>query len=50
MKKLLNYDELIQHMKNKGITFNVMSEDEAKEFLANHNYPKSIQKVGLYVV
>ena len=38
MKKLLNYDELIQHMKNKGITFNVMSEDEAKEFLANHNY------------
>lgn len=38
MKELLSIDELIEHMKNKGITFNEISEDEAKSFLQNNNY------------
>lgn len=38
MKLLLSTDELIEHMKNKGITFNIMSEDDAKDFLQNNNY------------
>lgn len=38
MKKMLSIEELIEHMKNKGITFNEVSEDEAKEFLQNNNY------------
>lgn len=38
MKKLLSVDELIEHMKNKGITFVEVSEDEAREFLQNNNY------------
>lgn len=38
MKKLLNYDELVQHMKDKGIKFEIVSENEALEFLKNHNY------------
>ena len=37
-KKKLSVDELIQHMKNKGITFNIISEDDAKHFLQEHNY------------
>lgn len=31
-------DELIAHMKNKGITFNNITEDDAKAFLSKHNY------------
>lgn len=31
-------DELIQHMKNKGIKFNIINEIEAKEILENRNY------------
>ena len=38
MKNMLSVDEQIAHMKRKGITFNVMSEDQAKTFLANNNY------------
>lgn len=38
MKKLLTYDQLIQHMKEKGIKFKIVSEEEAKEFLKGHNY------------
>lgn len=38
MKQLMQPDELIAHMKEKGITFNEMSEQEAKEFLTNNNY------------
>lgn len=38
MKTLLSVDDLINHMKNKGIKFNIISEDEAKEFLNNNNY------------
>lgn len=41
MKSLLSMGELIAHMKNKGITFNNISEDEAKAFLYNHNYYKT---------
>lgn len=38
MKKFLTYDQLIQHMKEKGIKFKIVSEEEAKEFLKGHNY------------
>lgn len=38
MKPLLTSDELIEHMKEKGITFTIISEDEAKEFLQKYNY------------
>ena len=38
MKKLLSTDELIMHMKDKGITFNEVSEEDAKIFLQKHNY------------
>ena len=38
MKKMLSIDELIEHMKNKGITFDIVSEEEAKEFLQKNNY------------
>lgn len=38
MKQLLSIEELIQHMKNRGITFNGISENDAKQFLQNNNY------------
>ncbi|MBE5926612.1 MAG: Abi family protein [Lachnospiraceae bacterium] len=38
MKEMLNADKLIQHMKDKGIQFNIVSEESAKEFLLNNNY------------
>lgn len=38
MKKILTIDELITHMKKKGIKFEKVSEKEAKEFLSHHNY------------
>lgn len=38
MKILLNSDELISHMKEKGIKFNIVSEQDAKRFLQNNNY------------
>ena len=38
MKLLLNTDEMIDHMKEKGIKFNIISEDEAKKFLKESNY------------
>lgn len=37
-KTLLTVDELIEHMKSKGIRFDIVSEDEAREFLADRNY------------
>ncbi|WP_304153654.1 hypothetical protein [Megamonas hypermegale] len=37
-KKLLTSDELIEHMKQKGITFNIVDEKKAKNFLEEHNY------------
>lgn len=38
MKILLNTDEIISHMKKKGIKFNIVSENDAKRFLQNNNY------------
>lgn len=38
MKRLLTTDQLITHMKSKGITFNIISESDAKVFLQENNY------------
>ena len=38
MKKLLTTPELIEHMKEKGITFNIISEEDAGLFLQDKNY------------
>lgn len=38
MKLLLTADELINHMKSKGIQFNIINEIDAKSFLQNNNY------------
>ena len=38
MKPLLNIDEMINHMKEKGIKFNIISEDDSKNFLTESNY------------
>ena len=37
-KKLLNSDELIVHMKEKGITFDIINENKAKKILEERNY------------
>lgn len=37
-KRILSVDEQIAHMKSKGIKFNEISEEEAKDFLTNRNY------------
>lgn len=38
MKLLLTTDELIEHMKQKGITFHIIPEEDAKSFLQGNNY------------
>lgn len=38
MKELLSTDELINHMKKKGIKFNITTENEAARFLKYNNY------------
>lgn len=38
MKPLLSSDELIEHMVQKGIKFNIVNKEEAKNFLQNNNY------------
>lgn len=38
MKQLLSVEELIEHMKSKGIKFNIVTEEEARAFLENNNY------------
>ena len=38
MKQLLTTDELIAHMKQKGITFQITSEQIAQNFLSQNNY------------
>ena len=45
MKRLLSIDELIEHMKGKGIKFDLYSEDEARSFLRQNNY---FMKVSAY--
>lgn len=37
-KRLLSADELIRHFDKKGITFQNVSREEARDFLENHNY------------
>ena len=41
MKRMLTTDELIAHMKAKGITFQHISEEEAKTFLICLQFPGS---------
>lgn len=38
MKLLKTSDELISHMKIKGIKFDIVKEEDAKIFLQNNNY------------
>lgn len=38
MKSLLTAEQLIDHMKSKGITFNIIPENDAKTFLQKNNY------------
>lgn len=38
MKPMLRNNEIIQHIKNKGIKFDYISENDVSEFLLNHNY------------
>lgn len=38
MKLLKTSDELVLHMRNKGIKFNIVNEKEAKVFLQDNNY------------
>ncbi len=37
-KQKLDFDGQIEHMRNKGIRFNIISEDEAKIFISEHTY------------
>ena len=38
MKKLLTSKNLVEHMKSKGIRFNIVDEKDAQHFLENNNY------------
>lgn len=38
MKQLLSTQDLIMHMKNKGIQFNITNEQSASEYLEHNNY------------
>lgn len=38
LKEMLNADGLIRHMADKGIGFNIVDEQSAKEFITNNNY------------
>lgn len=38
MKPILSANEMIEHMKSRGIKFNIISEEEAKIFLKESNY------------
>ncbi len=38
MKPKLTIDQMIEHMKSKNIKFEIVSEEDAKEFLRNNNY------------
>ena len=40
MKKKLTIDEQIEDLKKKGVTFEIMCEEDAKKFLRYNNYPK----------
>jgi hypothetical protein len=38
MKNKLTIDEQIKDLKEKGVVFNIMNEDDAKKFLRYNNY------------
>lgn len=38
MKKKLTIDKQIADLKEKGVIFNIMNEEEAKKFLRYNNY------------
>jgi hypothetical protein len=38
MKNKLTIDEQIKDLKEKGVAFNIMNEDDAKKFLRYNNY------------
>ena len=38
MKKKLTIDEQIEDLKKKGVTFEIMCEEDAKKFLRYNNY------------
>ena len=40
MKKKLTIDEQIEDLKKKGVTFEIMCEEDAKKFLRYNNYPE----------
>lgn len=51
-KPRLSLDEQIQHLKDKGILFNIMDEDSAKQYLKyNNNYYKltSFRKIMINI-
>lgn len=51
-KPRLSLDEQIQHLKDKGILFNIMDEESAKQYLKyNNNYYKltSFRKIMLNI-
>lgn len=37
VKPILTVDEQIQHLKDKGVRFEIMNEDSAKDYLIKHN-------------
>ena len=37
-KPMLDVEGQVQHLKDKGITFQLVNEEEAKEYLRNNNY------------
>ena len=47
VKKLLSIDELIEHMKKKGITFQEVSESDAKVFFTKEQLLYEISRVSV---
>ena len=37
-KPMLNVEGQVQHLKDKGVTFNIVNEEDAKVYLRNNNY------------
>lgn len=46
MKNKIMIDDQISHMKSKGIKFNIMSEDDAKNFLSQNTYYFKFKSYG----
>ena len=41
-KPFLSYEDQIRHLKQKGITFNIVSESDAKDYLKNNRYTDNL--------